>query len=447
MTLEQLLQRADDALSETVELLVDLVRIPSINAGPAGPGDETDVCRALQAKLAADGIDGEILAAEPRRGNLVAGIGEGQRPRLLLMSHTDVVPVDDAAEWRFAPFAGTVADGCVHGRGASDCKGLAAASAMTLLILRRSGVPLRGRLGLAAGADEETGGRVGFGWLVANYGDLLRADYALNEGGGSAFAIDGRPGYVLTTGEKGRLEATLRLSGRGGHAAVPWAANNPVQRLGEVLQRLGQHQPAPDLSHPLFDATRALLGSDAMLLLQAPYDGIAKAERGLLSSLLGASRMTITPTMVAAGTKSNAIPSTATLTCDVRTLPGQSAVDVEREVSALLAGLEGVSLSLVETAEPSASPYPTGFSDAIARATTAAVGHGDLAWLPGLTTGFTDSRFLRRLGTVTYGFAPQALAPEATPEGIHGRDERMPIESLRVLLRTLVAVAWEVLCA
>jgi acetylornithine deacetylase/succinyl-diaminopimelate desuccinylase-like protein len=203
----------------------------------------------------------------------------------------------------------------------------------------------------------------------------------------------------------------------------------------------------PDLSHPLFEAARTLPGTDVSRLLQVAYDSAAPSERGLLSSLLGASRMTITPTMATAGTKSNAIPVAAGLTCDVRTLPGQTTVDVEREFSALLAGLEGVSVALTETAEPSASPYPSGFSAALERATAAAVGRDDLAWLPGLTIGFTDSRFLRRLGTVTYGFAPEALGRDTAPEGVHGRDERLPLESLRVLLRTLAATAWEVLVA
>lgn len=445
MTLEQLLQRADACLDETVELLVDLVRSESVNAGPNGPGNETEVCRLLQRKLAGDGISGRILGAEQQRGNLVASLGSGRGPRLLYMSHTDVVPADDYADWRFPPFAGTVADGCVHGRGAADCKALAAAGAMAMLVLARSGLPLAGELTLAAGADEETGGRLGFGWLVQSHPDLLAADFAVNEGGGSAFVVDGRPGYVISTGEKGRLEATLRVQGKGGHAAVPWAAHNPIEHLARVLARLRDFEPIPDLSHPVFEATRELLESRIGRLLQTDYASAEAGERSLLSELRGASRMTITPTMLAAGAKSNAIPASVQLTCDVRTLPGQTAEDARREVAALLAGLGNVQLSLAETAEPSASPYPTPFSEAIKRATTAAAARSDIAWLPGLTSGFTDSRFVRRLGTTVYGFAPQSLDPGDCPEGVHGRDERISIAAVAMMLRTLVALGWEVL--
>ena len=89
----------------------------------------------LERKLSREGIVTRILESAPDRGNLVAHIGSGDRPRLLFMSHLDVVPVDDAEYWRYPPFSGTVAEGAIHGRGAADCKGLAAACAMALAIL------------------------------------------------------------------------------------------------------------------------------------------------------------------------------------------------------------------------------------------------------------------------------------------------------------------------
>jgi len=443
MRLDELLNRADDSLAETAELLSELIRIPTINAGPDGPGSESALCRHLAAKLARDGVEGQILESMPERGNLVARLGSGRGPRLLYMSHTDVVPVEDARDWRYGPFEGKVADGCVWGRGAADCKSLVAAEAMALLVLARSGVPLSGELIYAAAADEETGGKHGFGYLVRERPELVRADYAVNEGGGALFSLGKRSGYIINTGEKGRLEAEMRIRGRGGHAAAPWEADSPIERLGDVLGRLRLIKPMPDLSHPIYEATREVLRSDAGRILRKDYDKAGRGERGLISALRGAAYMTLTPTMVSGGVKSNAIPPSCTLTCDVRTLPGQDRAHVERELAAALTGIGGVEIVLVETAEPSASPYPTPFSEALQRATARAVGREDLLWLPGLTAGFTDSRFVRRLGATVYGFAPRSLNPETgCPEGVHGRDERMPIESLHVLLRTLVSLAW-----
>jgi len=447
-TLDTLLQAADSALEETTELLAALVRIPSINTGPGQQGNETDVCLHLARKLRKDGIEPVLLEAQPGRGNLIASLGGNAGPKLMLMSHTDTVPVEEGTLWQHPPFSGIIADGKVHGRGAADCKALTAASTMALLILARSGLHLHGELILAATADEESGGQQGFGWLANTHPELVTADYALNEGGGSPFFLDDTAGYILNTGEKGRLEAMITLRGKGGHAAVPWTATNPIETLPEVIRRIVEHQPIPDLSHPSFSATSNLLQFDPVRFIQRDFEEIAKASRALASTLRGAARMTITPTVVRAGAKANAIPSSCHVVCDVRTLPGQTAADVERHLETILAGVDHVETSVSTTAEPSASPYPTPFSEQVQRATSAAVGRNDLLWLPGLTAGFTDSRFARRLGATVYGFSPQALDPErGTPEGIHGQDEYMPIESLQVTLRTLVAVAWEVLVA
>lgn len=447
MDLDQLLLAADESLDETVELLADIIRVPSVNAGPDGPGHETDVCQVLERKLSRDGIGSRLLESAPDRGNLIARLGNGDRPRLLLMSHTDVVPVDDADQWRYPPFGGTVAEGAVHGRGSADCKGLAAANTMAAIVLKRLGLSLSGTLIVAAGADEETGGRYGFQWLARHHPDLLAADFGLNEGGGGCFRLGDRIGYVINTGEKGRLEATVTLDGRGGHAAAPWAADNPLAYLSEAVRRVLAYRPEIDLSHPVFDAAREVLAQDPIGLLQADYTALDQNRKGLTSALRGASAMTVTPTMARAGTKSNAIPPAAQLVCDVRTLPGQSQAYVEEAIAGMMRGLPA-RVAVETTAESSASPYPTRFGVLVEEATAAATGMTDLLWLPGITSGFTDSRFVRPLGATIYGFAPQAPDPEAgESRGVHGRDESLPIANLRTMLRTLLALAWKTIVA
>ena len=89
--------------------------------------------------------------------------GSSGKPGLMLMSHTDVVPVEDEANWRFPPFSATIADDRIYGRGASDCKGLLTAQLMAMRLLKRNGVQLGEGLILVSGADEEHGGRYGFG--------------------------------------------------------------------------------------------------------------------------------------------------------------------------------------------------------------------------------------------------------------------------------------------
>ena len=162
-----------------------------------------------------------------------------------------------------------------------------------------------------------------------------------------------------------------------------------------------------------------------------------EGRAGLATQLKAASRMTITPTMLDAGVKSNSIPDRCKLICDVRALPGQDDRFVQAELEHLLGGL-GVEIEVQYTAIPNASPSDSPFIADCHRALELALGES-VQILPGLTVGFTDSRFLRPLGTEVYGFAPHA--PSAVPErtGVHGNNEFIEVDTL--LLRTKTALA------
>lgn len=140
---DQLLSMVDDATDELVDLLQSLVRIPTVNTGAPESGNEIEACRLLEERFAAEGIPSLVLESAPSRGNLMAYIGDGPRPRLLLISHLDVVPVDEN-RWQRSPFSGDIVEGQVYGRGSDDCKSITAASAMALILLKRRGVPLNG---------------------------------------------------------------------------------------------------------------------------------------------------------------------------------------------------------------------------------------------------------------------------------------------------------------
>jgi acetylornithine deacetylase/succinyl-diaminopimelate desuccinylase-like protein len=127
-SLEQLLKLADEAHEEAVALTQRLVQVPSVNTGkhneppwpptgkpaPGEPygeplvpydassetptGDELPAAELVRDTLAAAGIDSTLYYSSARRANVVANLGvPGGQPRLLFMSHIDVVPVEDAA--------------------------------------------------------------------------------------------------------------------------------------------------------------------------------------------------------------------------------------------------------------------------------------------------------------------------------------------------------------
>src|SRR3989442_146145 len=194
MDRDRLLASVEEAREEIVALARDLVRLETVNSGVMPTGGETAACELLSQKLRAEGIsDIEVVARDPERGSLIARLsGEDRSSRLLLMSHSDVVPAGDERAWTKPPFGGVVEDGRLYGRGAADMKGTVAAEAMALILLRRAGVPLLRTLTFLCAADEEAGGVWGAGWVAAEHGPKIRSDYALNEGGGALVRIGDR---------------------------------------------------------------------------------------------------------------------------------------------------------------------------------------------------------------------------------------------------------------
>ena len=98
--LQSLLASVDASRDEVVALLQQLVRIPTVNYGArADTGNESRACDVLRPILEAAGVPVEVHESAPGRGNLLARVGASDGQRLLLMSHTDVVPVEDETLW------------------------------------------------------------------------------------------------------------------------------------------------------------------------------------------------------------------------------------------------------------------------------------------------------------------------------------------------------------
>ncbi len=83
-------------------------------------------------------------------------LGEGDTLEALgILGHLDVVPVGKL--WDRDPFGAEIIDGKVYGRGTSDDKGPMVAALYAMEAVRRAGIPLRRKVRLIMGCDEETG--------------------------------------------------------------------------------------------------------------------------------------------------------------------------------------------------------------------------------------------------------------------------------------------------
>ena len=447
-TLAELLAQVDQAHDEIIQLEQDLVRIPTVNTGFMPTGDETKACQFLERKLAADGIASETLGRTPERGNLFARLrGNSGNPVLHYMSHTDVVPVETEAEWICDPFSAEIRGTRLYGRGASDCKALLTSQVMAMLILKRAGVQLSGDLLLSTGADEEAGGRWGYGWLAEHHPDRLKSDMVINEGGGEIIKREGAPGIAFGIGDKGRLELHINVKGVPAHGSTPWNGVNAIANARQVLDRLVAYQPELDVSLEVFGYLKSLGVDEEPTVgnIDQLADETEKRDKQLATRMRGLSRMTITPTMIGGGIKSNSIPAACLITCDIRTLPHQDLDYVHQEVEKILEGIPDVEFDIDYTAVPSLTPYDTPFAAQVRQASETAMDGSEAVWIPTFSTGFTDSRFVRQMGIPTYGF--QLSHPEDDPDlsNIHGTNESIDIRSLIIGTKMLVALAYNVL--
>ena len=443
-----MIHQVDDEREAIVALAQQLVQIPSINTGFMPTGNETAVCEFARDWLATDEIESDIFEAIPGRGNLIAKIsGRSGKGGLMFMSHTDVVPVEDVSKWRFPPFSATIDNDRIYGRGSSDCKGLLAAHMAAMRIIKRNNLLLKDNLILATAADEEHGGRYGFKWMIENHPEKIMAPHAVNEGAGENVNLDGGLVYVLGVGEKGRLQVEIEFKGNSAHASTPWKGTNAAFPLSQTLERIKNYDSERDTSLQLFEhlSTFAIEQKASPENIDEIISTVNQSNPPLASLLMALSRMTITPTMIKGGIKSNSVPETIKLTCDVRTLPHQNESYVEQELLGILAGIPDVDFSIDYMAEPNASEFETEFVEQIKQSTGTALNLNNIQWAPGISTGFTDSRFTRQLGVDTYGL--HLFHPEDNPTllNIHGTDESEGIKSIISGAKIFVALAYDLL--
>lgn len=427
--------------NQLIDLHRALVRVPTINTGDGVSAQESRLT-ALAAKWLKEtaGIDSQELEGVPGRANLVAEAGEGERT-MLWMSHSDVVPIGDEAVWQHPPFAAELSEGRIWGRGSNDCKMLVAAQIFTLAHLKELG--LRGKIRLIVGADEETGGQHGFGYLAKSHPDLLKADLAICEGGGSCIGDMGTgiPVNTVSTGDKGKYVVEFRAFGSGGHASSPWGKQNPLLTLTRLVKRIEKWNAPVSFKAPVLKYAREwarLKGPIGAKNIDKAIKRIQKIAPAVANSLRGQTRNTFTPTMFMSGVTNNVLPIEATLTCDVRTLPGSEVKAVMKIASQLTDGLNGIVTSIVAQCPPSVSKYDARLGWLFERAATMAVGR-PISIVPTWCIGATDARYVRGLGTPVYGF--QLIHPDADNErlGIHNIDESI---EARMLLPCATSLAY-----
>jgi acetylornithine deacetylase/succinyl-diaminopimelate desuccinylase-like protein len=427
-----------DPGAEAPALLARYLRIDTTNP----PGNEILAARFLKDVLDREGIESRVFESAPGRGNLYARLkGDGSKPAIVLLNHMDVVPAD-RRHWSVDPFAGLERDGYVWGRGALDMKGMGIMELVTLIALKREGVPLKSDIVFLGTADEEAGGAMGAGHMVKEHFDLIAdAGVVVNESGGISTNEDGSiRHYSVTPAEKVPLWLKLTATGTPGHGSRP-KPDSAVNRLVEALHRIVQFRTALEVE-PIVQAFYADTADldpsperrERLRDLRGSLGDPAFAAEFVRDTRNNAAvRNTVAITMLEGSNKVNVIPAEASAQLDVRLLPGHTPEAFIDELRWVIDD-DAIRIETLLSFPPSASPADSAFHAAV-RDMAARFDPGARVTAP-LVSGFTDCHFFREKGIPCYGFVPLKLSARDL-EGVHGNDERVSADTLRLGTRML----------
>lgn len=437
-----------DALTDSAaQLLSQYVQIDTTNP----PGNELPAAHLLEHTLAQHGISSTIYPSAEQRGNVLARVpGNGHAPPILLLHHMDVVPAV-ASDWSFPPFSGAIRDGYVYGRGSIDDKGHGVVQLMGLLAHVREQQPCSRDIVFLAVADEEVGGQLGAGFMVAHYPDQVRAAAVWNEGGATLSGIlpDHLVNSIAVT-EKNSLWITLAAEGESGHGSAP-TPDGTINILVAALSRIAAWQTpihlVPSIREMFERVGSQMFPTGGVLLshLDSPLIGGFLGGRITKDRVTnGLVRNTIALTGLRGGVKHNVIPDHAEADLDVRLLPDQSPEEFLAELKRVIDDpritIEPVrDMPDLQAVSPSDTPFFHAVEGALARRLPSSVS------VPGMLTGGSDCKTFRRAGIPCYGYQPLVGTTDIMRR-IHGIDERLSLDNLKLgmqvtydVLRTLCA--------
>jgi acetylornithine deacetylase/succinyl-diaminopimelate desuccinylase-like protein len=413
--------------------LSDLVRINSVNP----PGNEAEVAKYISAIFQKEGISNEVLEMAPGRNIVVARLQAGPLPdpanALLLVAHQDTVGVD-VKRWTADPFAASVRDGYLYGRGSIDDKAMLAANIATMVELKRTGARIARDVLFLATDDEEQGGPASIKVAIQKYWDKIACAYALNEGG-RVMVKDGKVQYVgVQASEKVAYNVTVIATGSSGHGSLP-KPDNAVVHLAAAVAKLGMYQVPPQpstITLRYFEQIAKIEDDDIakwMRALEQPEraDLAVKHlsdESPMWNSML---RDTIAPTMLQAGVRVNVVPSEATANLNIRMLPGHSIEELIGQFAKIVNDPQ-IRFQLAPDSGENSPPseLTTPLFQTIERLTPQEF-PGAIT-VPLLGTGATDSASLRLHKVQAYGLEPFPMVEDDSSR-VHGDDERIPLDS------------------
>jgi acetylornithine deacetylase len=387
-------------VDDLVEIAQSLIAAPGENP----PGGEAATVAALQAVAEQRGLVCRRSPVEPERDNLTVTLAGGSGPGLLLLGHTDVVPVGEG--WTVSPTGGLVRDGRLYGRGATDMKGGLAACVVAMDALRRAGVELTGPVDLAATVDEEDTGKG-----IRHYLSELIGERG-SEGAATAYTgcVVAEPTDLQTiVAARGDAYLQIRVTGRAAHSGNPADGANAIYGAAAVIGELERwHSELAVQAHPLVGPPTWSVG------------------------------------LIDGGTGASIVAAEATVVTDRRTLPAEQPdvvlEEAQRRVAALDLGARGLSAEVTMTMDMPG--FETPGDGPFVVTVDAAIGAAGGPGLPlGGWTAACDGGYVAR----DLGIPVVVLGPGSVQTQAHRADESVGIDELLTSGRAYVLMALRLL--
>jgi len=437
MSLDDVFDRIDRHLDESLATLAEFCRIPSISAEKRAQPEAAAFLRGLLGRI---GIEAREY---PTDGGPAVVFGElragDDRPTILLYNHYDVQPVDPLDEWKTDPFSPVMKDGKLFARGSGDTKGnvVAQVAAIQAFLETRGGVPCNVKF--VVEGEEEVGSPHFRSFVEANRG-ILKADGATIEGG--EHSMHGVP--KVEFGCKGTLyvELTARTASVDQHSMWAPILPNAAWRLIHALNTIRDQQGKvliPGWTRTAMRPTKETIAylrkaefREKDLLkawgIKAPL--VKKSGAALLQHAM------FSPTCTICGFKSGYLgpgtktvnPAVASAKLDFRVLPGMKTSKqltiLKRHLKAK--GFGDIDVHFHDALEASATPYDARIAQA-AIASAKEVYHRSPAVWP-WSLGASATGFFNEIVGV-----PSISGPGVSYEasGYHAPNEHIRIEDFR----------------
>ena len=411
-TYEQLDAWIDQHFGEQVRFLQELVRVPT----DTPPGNNAPHAERTAELVKDYGFDAEkypVPEAQVRAygmasiTNLIVRRPYGGGGKTIaLNAHGDVVPPGEG--WSHDPYGAEIVDGKMYGRATAVSKSDFSTFTFAVRALEAVAKPAKGAVELHFTYDEEFGGELGPGWLLAQ--GLTKPDLMVAAG----FS------YEVVTAHNGCLQMEVTVHGKMAHAAVPATGIDALQGAVAIMARLYAENQR--------------------------YQGIRSAVPGISHPYLNIGR-------IEGGTNTNVVPGKVVFKLDRRMIPEEKPVEVEAQIRQVIADAvadfnagradEGIHVDVNRLLLANAMlPLPGNapLVDAIQQHGEAVFGEKPAAVGTPL---YTDVRLYveRGIPGVIYGAGPRSVLESHAKRA----DERIELEDLRRATKVVARVLADLL--